>query len=89
MKMSKPLQLPKWTTLLTTLYNIPAEQRYCERLHKTTGITTRHLRAVIADLEQQEMVKRAGAGKIKYLHLTEKGTQLAESLLRIYPVVKR
>ena len=70
------------------LYNAPAEQRYCGRLARSTGMTTRHTRNLIADLEALHFVKRAQGRKIRYLSLTDKGEELAEMFLRIYPTLK-
>ena len=87
--MSKKIYLPKWTELLVALYNTPEEQRYCEKLHRKIGITIRHLRSLIADLEQMNILTRQGNNKIKYIQLTETGAQLAESFLEIYPTLKQ
>ena len=86
--MSQKIFLPKWADLLIALYNSSEEQRYCGRLHKQTGITTRHLRSLIDDLEKMNIISVQSRGKIKYIKLTETGTKLAESLVKIYPALK-
>jgi predicted transcriptional regulator len=87
--MRKTIFLPKWTDLLVALYNAPPEQCYSGRLHKRTGMTIRHIRNLIDDLESMDMVRKAGDGKIKYITLTETGSHLAELFLRINPELKR
>lgn len=82
--------LPKWTELVVALYNTPEKHRYSERLHRATRMTTRHLRSLIADLESLGILEcRKPDGKIRYIHLTEKGAKLAETFLHIYPTLKR
>ena len=77
--------LPKWTELLIALYHTPAEHCYCGRLHREVGMTTRHLRNLITQLETKNIVTRQNGGKIKYITLTETGTRLAKLFLEIYP----
>lgn len=81
--------LPKWTEVLIALYNTPAEQRYCGKLHRKTGMTVRHLRSLIADLEDMKILTRECRRKIKYITLTDTGEHLADLLLQIYPELKR
>ena len=81
--------LPKWTEVLIALYNTPPEQRYCGKLHRKTGMTVRHLRSLIADLEDMKILYREYRRKIKYITLTDTGEHLAELLLQIYPELKR
>jgi len=88
-KMPKEIYLPKWTELLVALYNTPEDQRYCGRLHRRTGITIRHIRDLVNSLEGMGIVAKEGQGKIKYIRLTDAGTNLAEALLEIYPALKR
>ena len=87
--MAKAIFLPKWTELLVAVYNSPPEQCYCGRLNKATGMTIRHIRNLIADLEEMGMVTKCGDGKIRYIELTETGRQLAEEFLKISPQLKR
>lgn len=79
--------LPKWTDLLVTLYNTPEQQRYCGRLYRTTGITTRHLRDLVTQLEARDIIHREIKSKIKYVYLTDKGLKLAKLLVQIYPTL--
>ena len=85
--MSKRIFLPKFAEVLIALLNTEASHRYCERLHRKTGMTVRHLRSLIADLEQMNLITRETRRKIKYIDLTETGQSLAESLLKIYPTL--
>ena len=71
------------------LYNTPPEHRYCGKLHRKTGMTIRHLRNLISDLEDMNIVKREEKGKIKYISLTGTGEHLAELFLEVYPTLKR
>lgn len=71
------------------LYNTPLKQRYCEKLHRKTGITIRHLRNLITDLKDMKIIERREDGKIKYISLTDRGARLAELFLEIYPALKR
>lgn len=75
--------------MLIALYNTPPEQRYCGKLHRKTGMTVRHLRSLIADLEDMKILYRECRRKIKYITLTDTGEHLAELLLQIYPELKR
>lgn len=81
--------LPKWTRVLIAVYNEPPNKCYSEKLHRLTGMTTRHLRNLIADLEAMDVIEVERTSKIKYLSLTQKGVELAESLLRIYPALRQ
>lgn len=83
------IHLPKWTELVIALYNLPAEQRYCERLCKRTGMTTKHIRDLTAQLEKIGILKRQQGSKIRYIELTETGQELAELFLKIYPALRR
>ena len=87
--MSRTIYLPKWTAVLVALYNTPAEHRYSGRMHRQVGMTTRHLRNIVAHLEDMDIVRRECRRKIKYIQLTERGVRLAELLLEIYPTLKR
>jgi predicted transcriptional regulator len=87
--MSRTISLPKWTELIVALANTPPEQCYCERLCRKSGMTRRHLRNLIADLQEMNLLRREEGGKIKYLSLTDSGQQLAELLQQIYPTLKR
>ena len=87
--MRKTISLPKWTELVMVLHNAPPEQRYCEKLHRRTGMTIRHLRNLMTDLEDMKIIERKEEGKIKYISLTETGKRLAELFLEIYPALKR
>lgn len=89
MKMRKAIFLPKWTELVVMLYNTPPEQRYCEKLHRRTGMTIRHLRNLTSDLEDMKIIERREEGKIKYITLTDTGKRLAELFLEVYPTLKR
>ena len=86
-KMSKKIFLPKWTELLIVLYNTPEEQRYCGRRHRKTGMTTRHLRSIITDLEKMNIIARQARSKIKYIQLTETGARLAELFIEVKPTL--
>jgi len=84
-KMSKTIFLPKWTELLVTLYDTPAEHRYCGKLHRKTGMTARHLRSLITDLEKMNIVNRIESkSKIKPVRLTETGAKLAQLFLEVH-----
>ena len=83
------IYLPKWTRVMVALYNTPDEHCYCGRLHRNVGMTTRHLRSLIANLEDLNFVERTDTRKIRYITLTDTGERLAELLLQIYPTLKR
>ena len=85
--MADQVFLPKWIDLVVALYVTPEEHRYCGRLHRKTNMTTRHLRDLIAQLEEKNIVERNESSKIKYLRLTAKGEQLARSFLEIIPCI--
>jgi len=87
--MRKAIFLPKWTELVVILYNTPPEQRYCGKLHRRTGMTIRHIRNLMSDLEDMKIIQRREEGKIKYITLTEAGEHLAELFLEVYPALKR
>jgi DNA-binding MarR family transcriptional regulator len=87
--MQKTIYLPKWTELVVALYNAPAEHRYCGKLYRKTGMTTRHVRNLISQLERMHIVKRQHGRKVKYIHLTTTGERLAELLIEIFPTLKR
>lgn len=89
--MSDNIYFPKWVELLVTLYNTPENKRYCGFLHRKTGITIRHLRTLVSELEDFNfvVVAKKRNNKIKYIDLTETGKRVALSLLKIFPVFKR
>jgi predicted transcriptional regulator len=87
--MPSAIFLPKWTELVVILYNTPPKQRYCEKIHRRTGMTIRHLRSLVNGLERMGIVIKEDEGKIKYIRLTDSGVSLAEALLEIYPALKR
>ena len=89
MRTSKPIFLPKWTELVMILHNTPPEQRYCGKLHRKTGMTIRHLRNLMSDLEDMKIIQRREEGKIKYITLTETGERLAELFFQVYPALRR
>ncbi len=88
-KGSGAISLPKWTEVLVVLYNTPEAHRYCGRLYRKTGITARHLRNLMADMEDMQFVRRREGTKIRYIALTKTGTRLAQLFLEIYPTLKR
>jgi DNA-binding HxlR family transcriptional regulator len=77
------LSVPKWFKLVITLYNIPDEQRYSQRLQNKIHITSTHLRKLLFVLESRSIVSRTRVGKIQYIVLTSKGKDIAEMLLKI------
>lgn len=79
--------LPKWTQVMVALYITPEEHCYCGRLHRKTRMTTRHLRDLVAQLEEKNLIQRHEGRKIKYIKLTEQGEKLARCFLEIYPVI--
>jgi predicted transcriptional regulator len=87
--MPRIIYLPKWTEVVVALYNTPAEQRYCGKLFRKTGMTMRHLRNLIAQLEKMNIVKRHHGSKVKYIQLTKRGEELAELFIEIFPTLKR
>jgi predicted transcriptional regulator len=87
--MPKTISLPKWTEVVVALHNVPAEQCYCGKLFRKTGITMRHLRSLIAQLEKMNIVKRHHGSKVKYIQLTKRGEELAGLLMEIFPTLKR
>ena len=87
--MRRAIFLPKWTELVVILYNTPPEHRYCGKLHRRTGMTLRHIRNLMSDLEDMKIIERREEGKIKYITLTEAGERLAELFLEVYPTLKR
>lgn len=87
--MSSAISLPKWTEVLVAIYNTPEPHRYCGRLYRKTGVTARHLRSLIAHMEDMEFVRRQDGTKIRYIALTETGERLAQLFLEIYPTLKR
>ena len=87
--MHKAIFLPKWTELVVILHTTPPEQRYCGKLHRRTGMTIRHIRNLMSDLEDMKIIQRREEGKIKYITLTDTGERLAELFLEVYPALKR
>ncbi|MFC1714624.1 hypothetical protein ACFL6S_13235 [Candidatus Poribacteria bacterium] len=87
--MSRAIYLPKFAEVLVALYNTSDESCYCEKLHRKIGITIRHLRNLISDLEDLRFVTRDNSGKIKYIALTESGIELAEDFIKIFPKLRR
>jgi len=85
--MSKIIFLPKWTKLLVILYQTQARQRYCGKLHRKTGMTVRHMRDLIIDLEKLNLVSRQEGSKIRYIDLTESGKRLARMFLEVYQAI--
>ena len=85
--MSRKIFLPKWTKLLVILYNTPARHRYCGKLHRKTGMTVRHVRDLITDLEKLNLVSRQEGAKIRYINLTESGKRLAKMFLEVYQAI--
>jgi hypothetical protein len=83
-KMPEQIYLPKWTELLVALYNIPEEQRYCGRLHKRTGITIRHIRDLVNNLERMGIVTKEGKGKIKYIRLNDNNRNEIKQKCRLW-----
>lgn len=88
-QMRSKVFLPKWTELVVALYNTQPEHCYCEKLHRRTGMTVRHLRNLISDLESMNIIQRQCRKKIKYITLTGTGKRLAELLLQIHPELRR
>ena len=83
------IDLPKFAEVLVAIYNTSEQQCYCGKLHQKIGVTNRHLRNLIVDLEDMGLIARIGNRKIKYIMLTEKGSELAEHFMKIIPKLKR
>ena len=90
-EMSQAIYLPKWVELLIALYNTEKKYRYCGCLHRKTGITIRHIRNLVSDLEAIDFVVTYTHknNKIKLIDLTDRGKEIAVSFLKIYPFLKR
>lgn len=85
--MGEKIFLPKWTEVLVALYVTPEKHCYCGKLHRKTKMTTRHLRDLINQLEEKNIIERRESSKIKYIKLTETGEKLALMFLEIYPAI--
>lgn len=83
------IYLPKWVELLVTLYNMPDNERYCQRLYRKLKMNSSHVRTMIHHLEKHSLIKRVPDRKIRYITLTEKGNMLAELMLRIKTVLNQ
>ena len=85
--MTEKIFLPKWTEVVVALYVTPDEHCYCGRLHRKTRMTNRHMRDLVAQLEEKNIIERHEGSKIKYMKLTETGEKLARLFLEIYQVI--
>lgn len=85
--MAEQIFLPKWTDVVVALYVTPKEHCYCGRLHRKTRMTTRHMRDLVAQLEEKNIIERHTGSKIKYIKLTDTGVKLAKMFLEIYPAI--
>jgi len=81
--MSCSLYLPKWHEVLAQLYKTPDKYRYSQKLNIGIRGSLTHLRHVVRLLEANKLVEIIPTKKIKRIHLTEKGKNVAKAILEI------
>ena len=81
--MTKLLSLPRWCDVLTGIYKIPESRRYCQKITREVKTPINHIRKVVKNLEKAKLIKIFPTKKIKRIRLTDKGENIASSVLNI------
>ena len=69
--------------MLALLYKTPDKYRYCQKLNIGIRGSLTHLRQVVRLLEANELIEIIPTKKIKRIHLTERGKNVARAILEI------
>lgn len=70
------------------LHNMPDNERYCQRLYRRLKMNPSHVRTMVQRLEGLRLIQRVPEQKIRYIRLTESGSDLAELAMRMKSVLK-
>lgn len=81
--MSQLLYLPKWFELLIKISNAPDHKRYSQKLHRELSMSINHLRAILKQMEEANIIEITPSKKIKWIVLTDKGKELAQAIQSI------
>ena len=81
--MIRGLSLPGWCNLLLVLDTLQDNQRYCQRVYREISIASSHVRSIITHMEEKDIIKRNKKGRIKHIHITDKGKQIAKDVLKL------
>ena len=77
------IYMPRWNDVLIELYKMPEHRRYCQRLFRAVNASANHVRTIVQELEAKGLVEIIPTKKIKRIHMTEKGTRVALSMIDI------
>jgi predicted transcriptional regulator len=75
--------MPKWSEVLLGIYKTPENKRYCQKITRNVKSTINHIRAIVKVLAKAKLIKIIPTKKIKHIQLTEKGKEVATSLINI------
>lgn len=86
--MSYLLFMPKWCIVLVEIHNSPMHRRYCQRLNRMIKGSMNHLRTIIKELENAQLIEINTTKKIKHIQITEKGKRIALGFQNIMSELK-
>ena len=81
--MMNNLRMPRWIDILLAIYKSPEQHRYCERLNRSVGCSLTYFRNTVVLMAKHNLLEIQEGRKIKTLRLTERGHQMASSILAI------
>ncbi|MCP4603475.1 MAG: hypothetical protein GY847_23645 [Proteobacteria bacterium] len=81
--MMNNLRMPRWIDILVAIYLSPEQHRYSERLNRSVGCSLTHFRNTVALMAKHNLLEIHEGRKIKTLTLTERGQQIASSIMAI------
>lgn len=77
------LYFPKWFDLLIKINKAPDHKRYSQKLHRELSMSINHLRAILKQMEQANIIEILSSRKIKWIVLTDKGKELSQAIQSI------
>jgi predicted transcriptional regulator len=81
--MPSSIRLQRWNDVLIAISKARNRQCYCERLYKIIQCSRTHMREIVAQLLDENLIEITPSRKIKYLELTDKGKRVIDSLQTI------
>lgn len=85
--MTNNLRIPRWIDILLAIHKSPEQRSYCERLNRSVRCSLTYFRNTVALMAKHDLLEILDGRKIKILRLTERGHQLASSVLALKPLL--
>ncbi len=81
--MNSDLRLPRWNHVLLEIYRCQDKPSYSQKLNRRLKASLTHIREIVKQLEEHDLIEIQPMHKIKCLVLTDRGRRIATSLQEV------